>query len=82
MKKNTYVNVMEWIGSMTFDDTGFTKKGASQTISTSIVWFIHRASTAGLWCLMLAPSIQADEFQKKILYVSHPAMYWIALGKE
>jgi hypothetical protein len=31
---------------------------------------------------MLSPSVQADEFQKKILDVPHPATYRIALGKE
>lgn len=46
------------------------------------MWFIHRASTAGLLSLMFSPSVQADEFEKKILDMSHPAAYRIALGKE
>ena len=73
---------MKCIGSMIFDDTCPTKKGGSHTILTSIEWFIHRASAAGLFCLMLSPSVQADEFQKIKLDVSHPATYRIALGKE
>jgi hypothetical protein len=73
---------MEWIGSMALDDTCPTKKRPSQTISTSIVWFIHRTSTAGLLCLMLSPSIQTDEFQKKIVNVTHPAAYWVMLVRK
>jgi hypothetical protein len=73
---------MEWIGSMVFDDTCPTKKGASHTILTSIEWFTDRASAAALFCSMLSPSVQADEFKKIILDVSHPATYRIALGKE
>jgi hypothetical protein len=46
------------------------------------VWFILRASAAGLLCLELSPSVQAYEFRKKILDVSHPATYRISLGKE
>ena len=67
--------MMEWIGSMAFDDTWATKKRPSQTISTLIVRFMHWAFATGLLCLMLSPSIQMDEFGKKILQVSHPGTY-------
>jgi hypothetical protein len=73
---------MEWVESMAFDDTWPTKKRLSQTISTSIVWFIHWASTADLLCLAFSPSFQADQFQKIILDVSHPGTYRVVLGKE
>lgn len=72
---------MEWISGMGFDDTWPAKKRLPQTISASIVWFIYQASTAGLLCLTLSPSVQADEFQKKFLDVSHPATYWAELKK-
>ena len=81
MLKNIYLDVMELIGSMAFDDTRLTEKRPSQTISTSVVWFIRQASAAGLLCLMLSPSIQADEFKKKVLDVSHPATYRVVLKK-
>ena len=31
---------------------------------------------------MFSPSVQADEFEKKVFDMSHPAAYRIALGKE
>jgi hypothetical protein len=46
------------------------------------VRFIHWAFAAGLLCLTLSSSIQADEFQKKIIDMSNPATYRVALGKE
>jgi hypothetical protein len=73
---------MEWIGRMAFDDTWPTKKRPSQTISTSIARFMHQAFAAGLLCLILSPSIQTDEFEEKILDVSHPGTYRVALEKE
>jgi hypothetical protein len=72
---------MERIGIMAFDNTRPTKKRLPQTILTSIEWVIHRASAAGLLCLMLSPSVQADQFQKIILYVSHPATSRVALKR-
>ena len=69
--------MMEWIGSMAFDDTWATKKRPSQTISTSIDQFMHWAFATGL-----SPSIQTDEFRKEILQVSHPGTYQVVLEKE